>query len=262
MGRVRLRSLSLHVRDEGSGAPVLLLHGFPASGELWDGVAPLLAGAGFRVLVPDLAGYGQSDAPEHGIDMAAQAGFIVELLDVLGIRRAAVVAHDVGTAAAQILAARAPERLRALALIDGVCGDEWAMEWVASIRDFDESKADRLARVLARTLREPGLAPEAVRPMLAHWDGNDGGLRLIRAARALDPSQTAGIAERVRAARIPSLVLWGEEDRYLRAAEVGEPLAFLLGAELKVLPGGHFLPLAAPSAVARELVPFLSALPE
>jgi 2-hydroxymuconate-semialdehyde hydrolase len=258
---VRLRSLSLHVRDEGEGAPVLLVHGFPSSGELWDGVVPLLAAAQFRAIVPDLAGYGRSEGAER-LDMASQADYLLELFDALGIRRAAVVAHDVGTAAAQILAARAPERVRGLALVDGVCGDQWAMEFVSSIREFDVAKADRLGRVLSRSLREPGISPEALRSTIAHWEGGEGGQRLIRAARALDPSQTIGVAGQVRAARVPSLVLWGDEDRYLRASEVGEPLATLLGAELKVLHGGHFLPLAAPGAVARQLVPFLRALPD
>jgi pimeloyl-ACP methyl ester carboxylesterase len=193
--------------------------------------------------------------------MASQASWLIELLDALGIQRTALVAHDVGTAAAQILAARSPERVRGLVLIDGVCGDRWAMEWVESIQRWETKNADRLGRVLARTLREPGLAPDALRPVLAHSDGAEGGLRLIRAARALDPTQTAAVAEQIRRARIPSLVLWGDEDRYLRAADVGEPLAFLLGAELKVLRGGHFLPLAAPAEVARELESFLRALP-
>jgi pimeloyl-ACP methyl ester carboxylesterase len=261
MPPVRIRSVSLELRDEGDGPAALLLHGFPTAGELWSGVAPRLVAAGFRVLVPDLLGYGRSDAPEQGLDMASQATWMLELLDALGIRRAAVVAHDVGTAAAQILAARAPERVRGLALIDGVCGDRWAMEWVEGIQRWDPAKAARLAKVLSRTLREPGLSAASLQTVLAHYDGAEGGLRLIRAARALDPRQTAAVAEQVRRAGIRSLVLWGDDDKYLRAVDVGEPLAFLLGAELEVLRGGHFLPLAAPAEVADELEPFLKSLP-
>jgi thiamine biosynthesis protein ThiS len=95
-GGVRLRSVSLHVRDEGEGAPVLFVHGFPSTGELWDGVAPRVRAAGFRAIVPDLAGYGRSQAPER-IDMAAQADYLVELLDALdlpGAGRGVAVAVD------------------------------------------------------------------------------------------------------------------------------------------------------------------------
>ena len=47
----------------GEGRPVILLHGFPDSGRLWRNQVPVLAGAGFRVIVPDLRGYGRSDKP-------------------------------------------------------------------------------------------------------------------------------------------------------------------------------------------------------
>lgn len=261
-GRLGLGSVALALRDEGSGPVALLLHGFPTSSELWNGVFPHLVAAGYRVIAPDLLGYGRSDAPAEGLGMAAQAARMVELLDALGIARAAVVAHDVGTAAAQILAARDPARVRGLVLIDGVCGDQWGMDAVRSIQGWGEADAARLAPVLARTLREPGISADAMRAILDHYKGAEGGLRLIRAARALDPAQTFGVAEQVRSAGIASLVLWGDEDRYLKADEVGAPLAQLLGAELRLLSGGHFLPLSAPAEVSWAAIGFLSALPE
>ena len=260
--RVRLGSVTLRLRDEGTGPVALLLHGFPTSHELWDGVFPHLVAAGYRAVAPDLLGYGRSDAPADGLDMASQAALMVDLLDTLGIPRAALIAHDVGTAAAQILAAREPTRIRGLVLIDGVCGDRWAMDAVRSIQSWDPANAARLAPVLSRTLREPGLNAEALRSMLDHYKGLEGGLRLIRAARALDPQQTVGVAEQVHAAGIASLVLWGDADRYLDPREVGAPLAHLLGAELRLLSGGHFLPLAAPADVAQAVTAFFNSLPE
>ncbi len=87
--------------DLGSGDPVLLLHGFPATRRLWSQVALRLAEAGHRMITPDLVGYGESElAPGIGVGMANQARWMLELLDRLGIGQAAVAAHDVGTAAA------------------------------------------------------------------------------------------------------------------------------------------------------------------
>ena len=63
MGRVKLAELALEVRDEGHGPAALLLHGFPTTNRLWDGVLPALRDAGLRCIAPDLAGYGLSDAP-------------------------------------------------------------------------------------------------------------------------------------------------------------------------------------------------------
>ena len=248
--KVRLTDAVLELDELGAGDPLLLLHGFPATGRLWSGVAPRLA-EHFRLLVPDLAGYGESRSAR--IDMHSQADFMLELLDLRGLARVCVVAHDVGTAVAQLMVAQAPERVSKLVLMDGVCGTEWAMEAIGSIQSWDPLKAARLAPVLARKLGK------SARKMLSAWEGEEGGLRLIAAARALDPRQTADLAAKLRAFAGPSLVLWGAQDAYLSADEVGGPLATLLHAELVLIEGGHFLPLDAPEAVAARLLEFLRA---
>jgi len=161
---IQLADATIALDDAGEGAPVLLLHGFPSTRRLWSRVAPSLVEAGHRVVVPDLVGYGESVAPASvRIDMLSQARWMLRLLDALGIERAAVVAHDVGSAAAQLMLASAPGRVRGLAVLDGVHGGEWAMEAVASIRAWNPADAHRLAPVLARRLGKAG----AVREMLA-----------------------------------------------------------------------------------------------
>jgi pimeloyl-ACP methyl ester carboxylesterase len=245
--------------DLGAGEPVLLLHGFPTSRTLWGDVAPALARSGYRTIAPDLVGYGESRAPaDRDVGMESQAAWLLALLDRLAVGRAAIVAHDVGSAAAQILLARAPERVRALVVVDGVHPGDWAMEGVRSFQEWKPENAARIHRVLLRTLRS---SPEArVRRVLAAVEGEEGGLRLIRAARALDPRQTERLTARLGERLVPALVIWGEGDPFLPAEKVGRPLAELLGTELVVLPGGHFLPLDAPDALAAELRKFLAAL--
>ena len=262
MPLIRLGDAIVRFDDEGRGEPVLLLHGFPTTRLLWKGVAPLLVKAGFRVIVPDLVGYGDSHCPTTAEpDMASQAGWMLGLLDSLGVARAAVVAHDIGTAAAQLVVARAPERVRKLVLMDGVHADAWAMDAVAPIQTWQEPS--RLFRVLVRQMRTSGgparLDEEAVREVLAPYEGEEGGAKLIRAARALHPRQTVDIMPELRARRVPALVLWGERDAYLDVETVGRPLAELLGAELVVLPGGHFLPMDCPYEVAQTVERFLAA---
>src|ERR1700732_1442355 len=179
---IQVTDATIALDDTGEGIPVLLLHGFPATRHLWARVAPLLADAGFRVLVPDLVGYGASEAATGvRVDMASQARWMLELLDALGLARAAVVAHDVGSAAAQLMVASAPQRVRGLAVLDGVYAGEWAMEAIASIQAWDPADAHRLFKVLARRLAKGG----PLREILAEYDGARGGLRLIRAARDL-----------------------------------------------------------------------------
>jgi pimeloyl-ACP methyl ester carboxylesterase len=254
---LELREVSVRLEDEGKGPALLLLHGFPATRHLWSLVAPQLLSAGFRVLVPDLVGYGESTAPRGvRIDMGSQARWMSELLDRLSVAHPTLIAHDVGSAAAQLMVTGAPARFRGLAVLDGVHLGEWAMDAIASIQSWDEAQAQRLPPVLARRL---GRSTE-LRAMLSSYDGSEGGMRLIRAARDLDPGQTAGIAAQLRACRVPAAVLWGERDEYLPMESVGRPLAQLLDAPLTKLPGGHFTPLDCPAEVAAALVAFLARL--
>lgn len=248
---IQLTGATVALEEAGEGLPVLLLHGFPATRKLWSKIAPVLAEAGFRVLVPDLVGYGESEASVgERVDMARQASWMFELLDKVGLSRAAVVAHDVGSVAAQIMVTMAPQRIRALAVLDGVHAGEWAMDAIVSIQKWDPADAHRLFPVLARCLSKSG----AFRDMLAAYAGEAGGLRLIRAARDLDPRQTESIGEALRATGVPALVLWGEQDEFLSIDTVGQPLATLLGAKLIRLPGGHFTPLDCSGGRGRRRV--------
>lgn len=254
---IEVTGATVALEDSGEGSPVLLLHGFPATRQLWSDVAPILTDAGYRTLVPDLVGYGTADAPEGlPVDMASQARWMFEALDALGIDRVAIAAHDVGSAVAQLMVASAPLRVRGLAVLDGVYANEWAMHEIAGIQAWDPAAAARLYPVLARRLAKN----LAMRAMLAAYEGERGGLRLIRAARDLDPRQTEHIAESLAAARIPALVIWGESDAYLPVDTVARPLARLLRADLVLLPGGHFIPIDCPSETAAAIRDFLRTL--
>jgi pimeloyl-ACP methyl ester carboxylesterase len=177
--------------------------------------------------------------------MASQARWLIELLDRLHLAQVDLIAHDVGSAAAQLLVIHAPERIRSLVVLDGVYEADWAMEAITSIRDWDRAEAHRLLPVLIRRLGKS----EALREMLAAYRGASGGLSLIRAAQDLDPGQTRDIGARLRASGVPALVLWGERDEFLSIGTVGRALADLLNAQLIALPGGHFTPLDCPHEV-------------
>jgi 2-hydroxymuconate-semialdehyde hydrolase len=232
--------------DSGEGEPVLLVHGFPTSRGLWHGLTPHLVSAGFRVVAPDLAGYGDSPgAPDVG--MENQAVWLLGLLDEIELRQVTLIAHDVGTAAAQILTVRSPERVRELVLMDGVYETEWAMSTIDRIRSWNPDDSARLHPVLARKLR-------SIRGLLEAYAGEEGGKRLIHAARCLEPRQTAGITARLRATGVPVRLIWGSDDAFLPVESVAKPLAAALDAPLETISGSHFLPLENPAAVADALL--------
>src|SRR5687767_4814650 len=100
---------TISFQDSGEGPAILLLHGFPGTAHLWTDVTPSIAELGFRTITPDLVGYGQSTAdPGISIDMRSQAHWMLQLLDSVDVESAIVIAHDVGSAAAQLMLATAP----------------------------------------------------------------------------------------------------------------------------------------------------------
>jgi len=113
---VQVGDLAFPVVDSGEGPAVLLLHGFPDSRHLWRYQIPALADAGFRVLAPDLRGFG--DAPKPTGVGAYRLSTVIDdltgLLDTLGVATAHVVGHDWGGTVAWVFAGRHPERTRSV----------------------------------------------------------------------------------------------------------------------------------------------------
>ncbi|PLC49611.1 epoxide hydrolase [Pollutimonas subterranea] len=95
---VKTNGINLAVYEAGSGPAVVLLHGFPGLAFSWRHQIPALAAAGYRVIVPDLRGYGLSDTPKdvESYDIAHLTGDIVGLLDALDVKKAVFVGHDWG----------------------------------------------------------------------------------------------------------------------------------------------------------------------
>jgi pimeloyl-ACP methyl ester carboxylesterase len=120
--RVPVGDVELFVVRAGppDGPPIVLLHGFPEFWYAWKGAIAPLAQAGFRVIVPDQRGYGDSDKPpavdDYQIDRLGDD--VANLIGALGYENAGVVGHDWGGGVAWNVAIRHPDRVRKLAVID------------------------------------------------------------------------------------------------------------------------------------------------
>jgi len=108
---------TIHVRSGGSGPAVVLIHGFGDTGEMWGPLAARLARR-HTVIVPDLRGMGMSSKAAAGYDKRSQAGDIRAVVERLGQDRAAVVGHDIGTMVAYAYAARYPDKVTKLVVMD------------------------------------------------------------------------------------------------------------------------------------------------
>lgn len=232
--------------DAGEGAPLVLLHGLPTWGYLWHRLLPTLENY-HRVLVPDLPGYGFSDRSDRfDRSLAAQERAVCSWLDGLGVARADFIGHEAGAAVALRLAARRPERVDKLCLIDALAYDSPPIE---------------IGGELGGRLRQGFRSPDAelIEGLLAPCSTQLGRLSLRRNAAALEASQRMELVPALGALSAPCLVLWGERDA-LQPLALGRRLAEdLPRAGLCVLPGsGHFPMLEEPAEVSARLRDFLA----
>src|SRR5437762_8942045 len=122
-----VEGVRVHYQEAGDekAPPMILIHGFISSTLIWNEVFLPLADAGFRVVAPDLPGYGYSDKPREGkYTIEAQAHAVLGLMDRLGIEKAILVGASYGAAIAATIALDHPERVERLVLIGAVTTDE------------------------------------------------------------------------------------------------------------------------------------------
>src|SRR3990172_8210073 len=94
--KVRIKGLNLNFEISGDGKPIVLLHGFPLNRKIWEPQTPALIKAGYKVITPDLRGFGESEAPAIGYSMDLFADDLAALLDYLKIQKAIVGGMSMG----------------------------------------------------------------------------------------------------------------------------------------------------------------------
>ncbi|WP_428488038.1 alpha/beta fold hydrolase [Rhodopila sp.] len=108
-----------HYVEAGSGPPVILLHGFPETWYAWRKQIPVLSER-YRLIVPDLRGYGETEKPASGYDKRTMAADIRALMDHLKIERAAIIGHDRGARVATRFAKDHPDAISRLGVFDNI----------------------------------------------------------------------------------------------------------------------------------------------
>jgi pimeloyl-ACP methyl ester carboxylesterase len=244
--------------DVGRGPCVVLIHGHPFDRSLWQPQVEALA-TRFRVVAPDLRGFGDSPVTPHSVSLREYARDIEELLDRLGIDRAAPVGLSMGGLVAMELATAHPERCWALGLVTTTAEPVTPEE-----RALRRERADLVERDGMQVLIDymhTGLygprCPVEVRDR-------------VDAMMARAPAQGAAAALRGRAERpdyrhrlrqldLPAFVCTGADDPWSDATVTAEIVEHLQRPELTVVDGvGHLPNLEAEAAFNRALIEFLS----
>jgi len=247
----------LHVDDNGTGEAIVLLHAFPLDGRIWTPLASALS-ASYRVLTPDLRGFGRShDArPPSSIDQHADD--VAAVLGARGIASATVVGLSMGGYVALALAKRHPQLVARLGLVDARAeGDspETSAARELNIAMVDERGVPELVERMLPKLLAPGATDDVRRAV--HSIGAEQTRASVRAA-LLAMRDRADATSVLASIGVPTAVIVGEEDALLSVAEAQRMVATTPRAVLDVIEkAGHLSPCEAPAAFARAVARLL-----
>jgi len=242
----KINDIRMRYEDVGSGPTLLLIHAFPLAGAMWRPQVESLRDQ-FRLIVPDLRGFGGSDAPPGPYAMDQQADDLAALLDHLGVEQAIPCGLSMGGYIAMAFMRRHSARARALILADTRAG-----------ADSAEARAGREANaVLAETQGAAAIADRMIPGLVAPGTGQDvrdalrdmivanspQGIAAALRGMAIRPDSTASLS----AISVPTLVIVGEQDGLTPQIEANQISTAIAGSHVAVLPNaGHISSMESP----------------
>jgi pimeloyl-ACP methyl ester carboxylesterase len=274
MPEIKLSQGTIHYREEGSGPPVLLVHGLLVNGTLWDRTLPRLAQSA-RCIVPDLplGSHPRPMNPEADLSPPGLAAVLAELITRLELENATVIGNDTGGALCQLLAASRPELVGRLVLtncdsfehfpprafrplVRGIARIPGILSGVAVSARL---RAVRKASMAAASLTVDPIPDELIRSWVAPL-GTAGVRRdVVKVCRGIDPRYTLDAAERLRTFEPPVLLAWGTRDKFFPLAHAERLQSLFPNARLERIENARtFVPLDAPERLAELIGAFAS----
>ena len=273
---VRANKLKLNVWVGGSGPVLVLLHGYPQTGQMWHKVTPDLM-KDFNLIVPDLRGYGDSEKAASGYDKKTMASDIASLVTELGYDKFSVMGHDRGARVAHRLALDHEDRVEKLVVLDIVpthtVFSKTGRELAAAYWHWFYFQAPDLPEIMLRNSAEPFL--QSMFGALSWCPGaiNDDLFGEYLRAFTLPGTIRCGLEDYRSAATVdyeddekdlgtklscPVYTIWGQYgkmDSLFDVVATWEEKAHEVRG--KSLPCGHFIPEEVPQLLLNEVVPFL-----
>ena len=238
-----------------AGEPLILLHGYSDSWYSYSRLLPLLEPGGYHVFAIDQRGHGSSERPLGAYTVEDFAADVDAFMQVVGIERATVMGHSMGSLVARRVAEQYPHRVSRLVLIGAILtldeGIDELREAVRALRDpvpteFVREFQQSTIHVPVPTSFFEGVVAESLRLPARVWH------EVLDGLCAADDRAFLG---RIAA---PTLLLWGEQDAYFPRADQDALVAAIPNARLHVYPDtGHCPQWERPEEVARELAAFI-----
>jgi pimeloyl-ACP methyl ester carboxylesterase len=257
-------TVQLYARDVGSGTPLVLLHAFPLSSAMWLAQREGLAGR-FRVITPDLRGFGGSVLGDDEPSIDAMADDVARTLHGLGVRRAVIGGLSMGGYVAMALCRRHPDLLLGLVLAATRASADTEQARANRLRQAERLDRDGTPQVLVDEVL-PGLVGPTTYRQRALVYGRVRGLVQATPPRAAAWAQRAMAGrpdafDTLRGVRVPALVMIGDEDALATEAEARAMADALPNAELMVVPrAGHLCAIEQPDLFNQAVAEFAAAL--
>jgi pimeloyl-ACP methyl ester carboxylesterase len=255
--------LEMAYRDEGTGEPVVFLHGIPTNSYLFRRQVEAVA-TDRRAIAPDMVGYGGS-AMYDGFDRSirAQELAVRDLLDQLGVETVAFVGHDLGGGVGLRLAARTPEAIDQLVLSNSVAYDSWPIQTITDLglpgtaRETSVAELQEMLDGLFRNTLHGDDHDEAfLDGMKTPWNSAAGVTSVVRNASATNTSHTTEVDPSMVTAE--TRLIWGTEDEFQPVQWAERLEADIDDCELVRLEANHWVPEDRPDAFTEHLTEFLS----
>jgi haloalkane dehalogenase len=253
----------LAYREEGEGdRVVLLVHGYPESSYMWRHLMPAIADAGWRAVAPDLAGFGDSPLDGAGT-WEAHIERLARFHDEHDLGRVVLVTHDWGVMIGLRWACDNPDLIEGLVISDGGFFADRRWHDLANIMRTPGEGEKFMSAITRDTLAAalPGIGDDAIDEYWRGFEGDDRRRAHLELYRSGDFEKLAPYEGRLARLNVPSLIVWGADDRFAGPKMAQRFHDELPGSELVVVDGaGHFVWEEAPQEATSAVTGFLSAV--
>lgn len=250
---------------QGSGPPLVLVHGTPWSSFNWRHLLPALERS-YTVYYYDLLGYGQSEKQDgQDVSLGVQNQILVELLDAWGLEAPIIIGHDFGGTTAlraHLLNGRAFQQM---ILIDPVAVAPWGSTFFTHVSNHMDA-FQSIPDFIHEAMTEAYVQGAAYKPMIAEtlagikapWLGMEGQHAFYRQMAQADQKYTDEIEPRYGDVSAPALIVWGENDPWIPVDRAHTLHQAIPGSRLELIPGaGHLVQEEAPTHLLACITDFL-----